>query len=339
VNPLPMLAMRLMLGSALYGVPPDDDDLAAMSARYEKCAGAATPECKRLQWRLEAALYGELRAIVGSSGERLPPDVLRAALAADTPQLKAFALQRMPSPVPADLLPLVLAAIDSEYAMVREPALNLLGNTDPKYRKYADGVTRAGARNARRAAPVRPDAAALGGPVYPGASYRPFASTDEAALFTSSDPQDKVIAFYAKPNRPAQTAAEVKAGMQKKAMAMQDPMAMMELMKKAQAEGKNPADVMMAKQKEMMGGGNIQAFEGKAGVTNPRYIALDDAGTRTVLVFKDDSLGGTSIVFFVTSPQAAAVMAGMGSRSSGSDPMQAVQLQQYVNKPLLESEK
>jgi hypothetical protein len=337
VSPLSILTLQLMLGSALHGIPPDDDELAEVSARYEKCAGATTPECKRLQWRLEGALYGKLRAIVGYSGERIEGDVLRVALEADTPQLKAYALQRMPSPVLPDLLPLVLAAMDSQYAMVREPAMNLLRNTDPKYNKYQDRATRSGDRSIPIVDPVQPDAAALGGPVYPGARFRPFASSDQVALFTSSDPQDKVIAFYAKGNRKAQTAAEVTAEQKRKVMAMSDPKAMMELMKKAQAEGKNPTEVMMARQKELMGP-NIQTFEGKAGVTNARYIALDDAGGRSVLVFKDDSLGATSIVFFVTPPATAAAMAAMGS-GSGSDPMQTLELQQYVSKPLLESEK
>jgi hypothetical protein len=334
-----MLVIELMLGTALYGVPPDDDDLPELTARYEKCAGATTPDCKRLQWQLETAFYGQLRAVIAATGERLEGDVLRVALEADSPQLKAFALQRMPSPVPADLLPLLVAALDSPYAMVREQALTLLGNSDPKYNRYHDRATRAGDRQIPLVDPALPDAAALGGPVYGGAKFRPMASSDQFALFTTADPQDKVIAFYAKGNRKAQTADEVKAGMKKKAMAMQDPMAMLELMKKAQAEGKDPAAVMMAKQQEMMGGTSTQHFEGKPGVTNARYIALDDGGARTVLVFKDDILGATSIVFFLTSPATVQAMAAISSGKNSRDPMKMVELQQYLAKPLLESEK
>jgi len=327
--------LSLWLGTALHGEPPAED-LSEAVARFEKsCTGSTSRECKQLQWQIEAGLYGQLRSLVAATGRGLEGDVLRVALAADTPQLKAFALRRLPGNPPADLLPLVVAALDSPYAMVREAALNVL-HQDARYARYGE----------RRLPPSSPGypvadeapgAAALGGPVYPGARFRPFASNDQMALFSSPDAADKVVAFYAKGNRRALTPAELTAEQKKKAMAMSDPMAMMELVKKAQAEGKDPSTVIMARQKEMMGGGaSAQAFDKKPGVVSPRFIALDDAGSRRVLVFSDEVLGGTSIVFFLVSAQTEQAMS---PAARATNPMQGVELQQFIHQPLIESEK
>lgn len=336
--PASMLLVSLSLGTALHGEPPDED-VDEVLARYEKsCGGASTPECKRLQWQLEADLYGKLRALVAATGQGLEGEVLRVALEADTPQLKAFALRRLQGNVPPDLLPIVVAAVDNPYAMVREAALDVLRQVDQqRYGRYGERQRRSSP--SYPVADTAPDAAALGGPVYAGARFRPVASNEEFALFSTQDAQDKVIAFYAKGNRKALTASELTAEQKKKVMTMSDPMAMMELMKKAQAEGKDPSQVIMAKQREMMGGGvNTQAWEGKPGVVSPRYVALDDGGGRRVLVFQDEILGGTSIVFFLVSPHTEAAMAAASGKSS-RDPMQALELQTFLRQPLIESEK
>jgi hypothetical protein len=332
----PLLVVALNLGTALHGEPPTDD-LSDAVARYQKsCAGSATVECKRLQWQIEGGLYSKLRTLMAATGQGLEGEVLRISLEAETPQLKAFALRRMPQRASADLLPLVLAAFDSPYAMVREPALSVLRQTDARYARYGDRHL----ANSNAAFPIAdpvPDTTALGGPLYPGAKYRPFASNQEIALFSTADPPDKVLAFYAKGNRKALTAAELNAEMKKKATSMSDPMAMMEAVKKAQAEGRNPQDAIMAMQKEMMGGGvNSKAFEGKPGVLNARYVALNDAGSKRVLIFQDDILGGTSLVFFLTSPEAERATTAMGQRTN--DMMLRVQMQQLLHQPLIESE-
>jgi hypothetical protein len=333
VSTLPILIVELMLGSALYGEPPDED-VSAAAARYEaNCAGSTTPECKRLQWQIEGVLYGLARARLAVTGKAVNSEVLLVALEADTPQLKAFALRSISRRPPDDLLPLIQTALDSPYAMVREPALNLLGRFDPRYARYSD-------RRANRSEPPFPiadpvpDEDALGGPLYPGATFRPFASNEQLALFTTADPPDNVIAFYAKGNRKALTGAELTAEQKKRASTMNDPMAMMELVKKAKAEGKDPTAAIMAKEKEMVGSAiDSKAFERGRGVVSPRYVALNDVGSRTVAVFKDDSLGTTSIVFFLPSH------ATDHSMTPGANPMQQLKLQQYIRQPLIDSEK
>lgn len=191
-------------------------------------------------------------------GKTLDAEVLRVALEAETPQLKAFALRHISGRAPQDLLPVVLAALDNPYAMVREAAMQVLHNTDVRYDRYSD-------RHATRpqvrfpVADVAPDADALGGSLYPGATFRPFA-----------DPLDRVIAFYAKGNRKALTTAEVTAEQKKKIGAMSNPMEMIERMKKARAEGKDPAAAIMEMQKEMAGVAPIPWSSRKARGWSPR---------------------------------------------------------------------
>jgi len=62
-------------------------------------------------------------------------------------------------------------------------------------------------------------------------------------------------------------------------------------------------------------------------------VALNDAGSRTVAVFKDDILEATSIVFFLQNPALDQDL------MPGANPMQQVELQQYIHEPLIESDK
>jgi hypothetical protein len=180
-----------------------------------------------------------------------------------------------------------------------------------------------------------PSAAFLGGKPYPGAKFRAFASNGKFALFNTPDSPDKVLGFYATGNRKPQTGAEMKADAQKKAMAMSDPQQVMALMKQAQAQGKDITTMMLERQKAAGGGMELMNFEKENGVVGPKYVALNDDGSRRVLVFKDDILGGTSIVFQPSDPELeAAQMQMMSGKGGGLDPMQRMELQKFVQKPL-----
>jgi len=91
MTPLATFLGGLLLASTFYGMPPAESTDAA-AARFEKqCAAADTPECKRLRWQLETALYDMLRA----NPEALDADILRVILWADTPELQTYALERL----------------------------------------------------------------------------------------------------------------------------------------------------------------------------------------------------------------------------------------------------
>jgi hypothetical protein len=331
-----MLVMSLMLSQTLYGIPPDEEDTADLVARYESsCGGASTPECKQLQWQLEGLLYQQVRAYQNYYGKAVDPEVVMVALAADSPQLKTWGIRALQSPASPEAVSLMVEALDNPYPQVREAALTALRQVDSKYARYGDRSVRSdGPSEYPRADPV-PTPAVLGGPVYPGAKFRAFASNEQFALFTTPDPVEKVLAFYATGNRKAQTGAEMKAEAQKKAQAMSDPQAMMALMRQAQAQGKDVTAMILERQKAAGGGMELMGYEGKAGVVGPKYVSLSDDGSKRVLVFKDDSLGATSMVFQVSDPQREALMTQtMSGKGGGLDAMQRMELQKFVQKPL-----
>jgi hypothetical protein len=328
--------VSLALGTAFYSAPPDEEDVPDLISRYQStCGGSSTPTCKQLQWQLEGILYADLRAYQNYTGKGVDPEVVMAALGADSPQLKLWGIRAAGTRPSSEATALIVEALDDPYPRVREEALNTLRNLDPKYVKYQDRLLRSGGpSDYPRPDPV-PTAATIGGQVYPGAKFRAFASNDKFALYTTSDPVEKVLAFYATGGRKAQSSAEVKAEAQKKTQAMSDPQAMMALMKQAQAQGKDIATMMMERQKSVGGGMELLTYEGKAGVVGPKYVPLNDGGSRRVLVFKDDSLGATSVVFEVSDPErAAATTQMMSGKTGGLDPMQRMELQKFVQKPL-----
>ena len=327
--------VSLALGTAFYSPPPDEEDLQDLISRYQStCGGSSTPSCKQLQWQLEGILYADLRAYQNYTGKGVDPDVVIAALGADSPQLKLWGIRAAGSRPSPDGMALIVEALDDPYPRVREEALNTLRN-DPKYARYQDRSARSGGpSDYPRPDPV-PTPATIGGPVYPGAKFRAFASSDKFALYTTPDPVEKVIGFYATGSRKAQTSSEVKAEAQKKTQAMSDPQAMMALMKQAQAQGKDIATMMLERQKSLAGGSELLSYEGQPGVVAPKYVPLSDDGSRRVLIFKDESLGATSIVFQVSNPeQDAAMTQMMAGKPGGLDPMQRMELQKFVQKPL-----
>lgn len=332
----PMLMITLILGQAIYGIPPDEEDTSDLITRYESsCSGSSTPDCKRLQWQLEGLLYADVRAYQNYTGKAVDPEVVVAALGADSPQLKVWGIRAAGSRPSPEATALLVEALEDPYPRVRDAALAALRQVDPKYAKYPDREARTDGPTDYPSPNRVPAMANLGGPVYPGAKFRAFASSDRFAFFTTPDAVDKVLAFYATGGRKAQTGAEMKADAQRKAQSMSDPQAMMAMMKQAQAQGKDITTMMLERQKAATAGMELMGYEGKPGVVTPKYVPLSDDGSKRVLVFKDDSLGATSIVFQVIDPERdAAMTAMMTGKGTGLDPMQRMELQKFVQKPL-----
>jgi hypothetical protein len=284
-----------------------------------------------MRWKLEDVLYVDLLLSM-QDGETPPPSAIEVGLAAETPRLRALALQLAPQG-PARTSAAV-AALDSPYATVREEAAAILRSSgDEKQRRMLDRQA-SGKRPEYPVADAQPDPARLKAKVYPGATYRYFASGPEEAYFSTSDSPDKVVAFYTQGGQKAYSASELKQAMKSRATsAAMDQSKMMQVIQEAQKKGQDPAQAMMAWQKSFSGLGSdpTRNFEGKQGVVSPRYIPADDMFSRVVVVFRDDLVGATAIAVPLPPLAADAPM------PTGNDVMKSVARQQYMHQPIIDT--
>lgn len=277
--------------------------------KYEaECAGGASPECKRLQWQLEFALYEDLRALALLGP--LDDELLRVGAAADCPQLKSFALERL---FARGLRPeehaLVVAAFDDPYPLVRGIAHSLARQLpDEKWSRMLERDSGMPAHGVRGLiAGVVPDEASLGAPIYPGSTHWHFASSPEdGEFFTTPATPDEVVAFYAKRGRTALTAAELAARGEAAQSALRDPMRIASLMQQALEAGQDPQAVMST-----LGAGApalsvdwTDGIEGREGMIDPRYVVLAEQESlgaalpaRVLVVVRDERMGATALIF------------------------------------------
>ncbi len=280
----------------------------ALTEYEAQCAGAATAECKRLQWRLEHALYEDIR-VLASEGV-IDEELIRVGATADSPQLKAFCLAQMMS---RGLAPqehaLVVAAFDDPYPRVRSIAHQLARSfleerwarmLERDSRVRSDGVS-------GLIAGIEPSAKSLGAPLYPGATHWHFASSRSAGdFFTTPDAPDDVIAFYAKGGKPVVSAEEIESRLRTAKEAAQNPLLLMQKMQEAAASGEDPAAAMQAYTANAASGEIdwSEGIEGSAGVIEPRYVLLEEeelfgepVPARLVAIFRDEAMGATALVF------------------------------------------
>jgi hypothetical protein len=294
-----MIGVHLPLVLIVFVAAPVDPR--AVAARYtSQCAGAAatTPDCKRMQWQLEMALYQKLRA-----GGALTPEAWRVAAAADVPQLAALGLYGLREGyTPADDA-IVLAQLDSPYGMVRDAAFALVDLMASDRGRRMRGRRQSSGASWTPLLDEPPAADRLGLALYPGAVFRPFASDGKRAYFTTADPPEKVAAFYARAGRRPMTADELEAEQAQRKAAMekafQDPQAYARKLQEAVKAGKDPQAAAMELAGKM-GGADRDWNTGLAteeGVVKPRFVPVDDAMSRMVLVFRDELIGQTAIVF------------------------------------------
>lgn len=330
--PIAQCMVVLALGTTIRA-QSEAVDVEAVRKKYAaSCTPSATSDaCKQMRWKLEHALYTDL-VLSMQDGESSPPSAIEVGLNAETPQLRALALQIAPHG-PARMASAV-AAVDSPYATVRQEAANVIrSHGDDKQRRMLDRQA-SGNRPEYPVADTQPDPARLKVKPYPGATYRYFASNDEQAYFSTADAPDKVVAFYTQGGKKAYSASELKLAMKSRAMAAMDQSKMIQLMQEAQAKGQDPTQAMMAWQKSLAGLGTdpTRNFEEREGVVSPRYIPADDMFSRVVVVFRDELVGATAIVVPVPSPASEAAM-----NVSGDEVMQMVARQQFMQQPIIDT--
>lgn len=297
----------IILASVFIDLTEDPDDYRPLAAQYAStCAGKTTPDCKQLRWQLEHRLWIDLT--YEAPPDEVPDEVMEIAQASEVPQLKAWVLERMKQRglrKPSDE-GIVKAALNDPHAIVRTAAFDLAGQLNEErwtrmlLREQSGEKVMGG---------LLPDEIP-GVEKYPGATYWYFASSERRAFFTTPDPPQKVIAHFSKGGRRVADSKQLKAET-RAAMNPEDPMAMARAMQEAMAKGKDPQTIIAEMQKNApksstdWGGG----LEGDEGVVTPKIVVLETKDymgkkipARVVMVFKDEAMGATAIVFPIDEP-------------------------------------
>ena len=271
-----------------------DPDAVLARHRQECAKGAASPSCQTLRVAVEYVL---LDALVGlrDIGEPLERRWLQAAARAQTPQLACFGLRGLlvAEERSGEDEALIAAALDSLWRAPRNVVLaygasapgmsEMLGRTSRERGQPGSGPELCidGSRD------PQPNPGLSGR--YPGAHYRPFASTSTRRWFTTPDPLEKVLAFFAHQGKPALTADGLKAAQIAKVTELTSQLTM---------SSEPISDAKMAKYtRELM---DIQGTDWSApfsrleGTGEIRYVMITPK--QAVAVFWDDMLHATSIV-------------------------------------------
>jgi hypothetical protein len=271
---------------------PLDPD--AVVARFEKeCTGAGGGECRALRRDLELVFLADLVGL-RSGGQRLDRALVRTAARARLPQLACFGLRELllSRELTQEDIALIASALDSPWRAPREVVRSLGHRRADPVPGVADLLERAAVGQNTASAGLcldggrdpEPNPRLAGG--YPGARYRPFASTADLRWFTTPDPPERVLAFLTKGGTPAQTRDELKAAQQARYME--------ETLKLSSDE---PSDDATAKMMQLI-------FEASQDWGAP-FAELERTGEirfvmitpgQAVAVFRDDALGATSIV-------------------------------------------
>lgn len=306
------LAAALLLGATLPSNPTSRPDPQAAFDRFRtECTGKkpAPASCGALRLQIEGIVFSALKA-AEASALPMDPKALRAAAHAQLPALRAVAVRAIGrlalTPEDEEVL---AGAFDDPVPAVRRAVLPFVWKVkqlQPWAERLYEG--KVGFIDTVRLWPDSvPTKEELGGPVYPGATYRYFASGPARAFFTTADPPEKVAAFYGTGNRRIMTAAQLRAA----AVGGQpDPAAMTAMMRNPEFVRKMMEDTK--KLQAMATGGAApkeqpdwtQGIEDVQGIEAPRYVILQEttmfgatSPSKVVVVWKDTNLRRTAVVF------------------------------------------
>jgi hypothetical protein len=265
----------------------------AVIDRYQReCSGGTkSPECHALRLDVEAIFLASILAVRSSNSATVDPSWYRLAAASETAQLACIGLNELiydPKRTAQDEA-LIVRALESPYHSVRAAVLN---NTN-RIPALADVWKRSDRYNFRSLSGLcidderDPVHGAKWAGNYPGAQYRVFASSDARRWFTTPDPVDKVIAWFAAQGKPARTAQQLTEDAQAK---------FLEEMAKL---SENPEQDNTAKMMQLMAGQGSgtqwgQPFSNLEGIGEIHYVMI--AEDQAIAIFQDDVLKATSIV-------------------------------------------
>ena len=282
--------------NAGFAVPPPapatDPDVAIERYAKECSTGADSAACRSLKLEVEGAFLEALLA-VRASDEPVDPEWYRVAAAAETPQLACLGVNELaylPGRTPQDEA-LIVKALDHPGPSVRAAALSswqripAIEQVSKRYapdRRGTSGTCLDGTRDYQPGRKWAGD--------YPGARFRAFASNDARRWFTSNDPLDKVIGWFANAGKPARTSQEMATD-----AAARFQQQMTEIT--ASPDPGDEAKLMELMQGMASGGGQgnwDSEFRGMEGVGEVKYVMLSP--TQALAIFQDDVFKATSIV-------------------------------------------
>jgi hypothetical protein len=344
-----LLAAVLVLSGPIVFTPDAEDREQIVKQYATQCSGAkaVTPACKTMQWQVERFLYDDLRA-----GAATTHETFEVAAAADYPLLAVLGLKRLGDGFTKNDDDIIAMQVESPFADVRNAAFDLVG------RMSADHWTRmllrrkTGDSSEFPHEDEIPSVTRLGAAVYPGATYRYFASERKRAFFTTDDSPEKAVAFYVKAGLKAWTPDELKAEQKKRddagKAAQKDSMAtaakMQAAMMAAMAAGKDPQAAMMEIATGMTGGDTnwTRGLITDEGVVKPKVLPLDSTYQHMMVIFRDDILGATAIVFLEVQTAEEMALMKMSTSSKKEDVARMKQFsaaQSLLNRPLVDAGK
>jgi len=271
----------------------------AVIERYKgECAGGAkSAECRALRWEVEAIFLESLVAVRTSSAQ-VDPRWYRLAAASENPQLACIGVTELvwdPKRTAQDDA-LIARALESPYHAVRGAvvlnssrfqALNDVWSRNGGF-NYSDltGVCMDSGRD------LVPPPKWAGG--YPGAQFRPFASNESRRWFTTPDPPEKVVAWFASRGKSVRTEQQMLADAQ--ARYMQE---MTELSSDPEVDNtQKMMEVMMNQASDAQWSAPFRNMEG---IGEIKYAMIGSG--QAIAIFRDDLFKATSIV--ATRPQPA----------------------------------
>jgi len=274
--------------------PARDTDPDAAIERFEKeCSGAtASDTCRALRREVEGAFLEAILA-VRASDEPVDPEWYRVAATADTPQLACLGINELgylPGRAAEDDA-IILGGLDHPAPSVRAaafahrqkvPVIEDLGKRWARTGDSGSGTCLDGT------ADYVPGAKWAGD--YPGARYRAFASNNTRRWFTTDDPVDEVLAWFAKSGKAARTKEQLSADA---AARFTEEMTKL-------SSSSDPRDQERLMQLVTGGGGmnlpqtDWDTSSNMEGAGDISYVVLTN--DRAVAVFRDDFLKATSIV-------------------------------------------
>jgi hypothetical protein len=265
----------------------------AVIDRYQReCSGGTkSPECHALRLDVEAIFLESLLTVRSANTAIVDPSWYRLAAASETPQLACIGLNELiydPKRSAQDEA-LLARALESPYRSVRG-AVMLNVSRIPALSEF---WKRSGGSDYRTLSGIcvddtrDPVHGAKWAGNYPGAQYRVFASGDSRRWFTTPDPVEKVIAWFAARGKPARTAQELTEEAQAK------------VIEEMTRLSENPEQDNTARMMQLLAG---QAspdqwsapFRNLEGIGEIKYVMIG-AG-QAVAIFRDDVLQATAIV-------------------------------------------
>jgi hypothetical protein len=264
----------------------------AVIDRYQReCSGGAkSPECHALRLDVEGIFLASLLTVRAANTATVDPRWYRLAAVSETPQLQCIGVTELiwdPKRTAQDEA-VIVRALESPYRAIRAA----VWSSQSKMPALAGAMKRQGRFNYPLSGycvedlrePV-PGAKWAGG--YPGAQFRPFASDDTRRWFTTPDPVEKVIAWFAARGKPARTAQQMTEDAQAK------------IVEEMTQLSQNPDQDNTAKMMQLLAGqassGDWSApFRDMEDAGEIKYVLIGDK--QTVAIFQDDALKATSIV-------------------------------------------